>query len=297
MCDTLYEPGETGATGGVFVPWQIVADSSIDLKNIEGTAPDVLFATVPFSILVDGHEFIDTPDLDVPTLVGAMEKSRHSHTACPAPGAWREAFARADKTIAITISARLSGSYNSAVAARAMALEECPDRQVAIIDSRSTGPKVALVARKAFEILHKEPQLGFEEAVSRIEHYCRGLHTVFSLSSFGNLVRNGRLSRAVGFIAGKLGLRALGEGSEEGEIRLREKVRGEKRAFSALCKAMLEAGFRGGEVVISHCLNEPLAQELADHIRAIWENARVSILPTRGLCSYYAERDGLILAF
>ena len=277
--------------------WQIVTDSSVDLKNIEGASPDVLFSTVPFSILVDGHEYIDTPDLDVSALVGAMEKSAQSRTSCPAPEAWREAFARADRTIAITISEKLSGSYNSAMAARAIVLEEHPDKQIAVVNSRSTGPKVALMARRTVELLQKEPQTPFDEAVARIERCCESLHTVFSLSSFSNLVKNGRLSRAAGFIAGKLGLRALGEGSEEGEIRLREKVRGEKRALSALCKAMLEAGFRGGEVVISHCLNEQLAQELADRIRAIWENARVSILPTRGLCSYYAERDGLILAF
>ena len=128
--------------------WQIVTDSSVDLKNIEGASPDVLFSTVPFSILVDGHEYIDTPDLDVSALVGAMEKSAQSRTSCPAPEAWREAFARADRTIAITISEKLSGSYNSAVAARAMVLEEHPDKRIAVVNSRSTGPKVALMARR-----------------------------------------------------------------------------------------------------------------------------------------------------
>ena len=47
----------------------------------------------------------------------------------------------------------------------------------------------------------------------------------------------------------------------------------------------------------SHCDNLALAQTLKNSILDIWENTSIEILPTRGLCSYYAERGGLIVSY
>ena len=60
---------------------------------------------------------------------------------------------------------------------------------------------------------------------------------------------------------------------------------------------MAERGFAGGKVAISHCHNLALAEKLRDGIKELWNTADVGILPTRGLCSYYAERGGLIVSF
>ena len=86
--------------------WQIITDSSCDLKEWDRGIP---FDTVPFVIRVDDTDYVDTPDLDIETLVTAMEKSTVSRTSCPSPEAWYEVFLRADRTIALTISANLSG--------------------------------------------------------------------------------------------------------------------------------------------------------------------------------------------
>ena len=54
---------------------------------------------------------------------------------------------------------------------------------------------------------------------------------------------------------------------------------------------------RGGRVIITHCQNLELAQKLQSKILELWQSAKVSIMPTRGLCSYYAERNGLIVGY
>lgn len=56
-------------------------------------------------------------------------------------------------------------------------------------------------------------------------------------------------------------------------------------------------GFAGGNVAISHCDNHAVAQARKEGILNAWEDSRIEILPTRGLCSYYAERGGLIVGF
>ena len=136
--------------------WMIVTDSSCDLKTLEGQNEDLGFETVPFVMDVDGREFVDEPDLHVTELGDAMEKADKSHSACPSPETWRKHFEKADRVIAFTISGRLSGSYNSAVAGKNMVLEEYPGKQIEVIDSLSTGPKLVMLAQNAARQIQEE---------------------------------------------------------------------------------------------------------------------------------------------
>ena len=98
-------------------------------------------------------------------------------------------------------------------------------------------------------------------------------------------------------IAGKLGFWGLGAASPEGEIQVVGKVRGESRVIDSLVEGMRAHGFVGETAVISHCQNEAAAVRLRDRVLELWRDARVTLLPTGGLCSFYAERRGLILAY
>lgn len=275
--------------------WGIVTDSSCDLMTLEAPAQDTALSSVPFAFHMDGKEHIDLPDMDMEAFVAEMEQCHTSHSACPAPAAWCDAFAQAEQNIAITISSQLSGSFNSANTAREMTAHEHPQTKVEIIDSCSTGPTIALLVRHINQLIQKG--LPFDHVVQQAKAYGKSLHTLFALSSFGNLVRNGRVSRTVGLLASALNFRIIGIGSPEGKIEMKEKVRGEKKMLSAMVKDMYENHFSGGIVAISHCLNRRLALDLADKIRETWNSAQIIIMPTRGLCSYYAERNGLIVSY
>ena len=58
-----------------------------------------------------------------------------------------------------------------------------------------------------------------------------------------------------------------------------------------------EMGLRKGKVRIAHCENEAAAQELKTLIEAAFPNANVQIQSCLGLCSYYAEKGGLLVGF
>ena len=100
-----------------------------------------------------------------------------------------------------------------------------------------------------------------------------------------------------GFIAGKLGIWGIGIASPEGTIQVKSKLRGMKRVLGAFIEDMKENGFQGGRVIISHCQNLELADLLREKILENWNSAKVSILSTGGLCSYYAERKGMIVGY
>ena len=274
--------------------WRIVTDSSCDYLP-EGPLPAPV-AKVPFTITIGGRAYVDAPGIDVGAMLSDMEGCpEQSRTACPSPGAWYAEFEKAERVIAITISARLSGSYASAMAARALCLEQNPEKQIFVLDSRSAGSALALYVEKALALIGRGGD--FDAVADQLQAYARQRHTIFALSSFGNLVKSGRIGKAAGFIAKKLGIWGIGDGGPEGEIRMRQKTRGAAQVLRSFLENMHADGFSGGEVVISHCQNPELAARLRDKILERWQTAKVRILSTGGLCSYYAERQGLILAY
>ena len=263
--------------------------------SLDNAGPEIGFEKVPFVMDVDGREFVDDENLSVPELVDAMEAADKSHSACPSPAAWETAFRKADRIIAMTISGRLSGSYNSAMVGKAMALESNPEKQIEVIDSLSTGPKLVLLAQDAVRQI--QAHASFEDVCASARAKAESVRTIFTLCSFHNLVQNGRVPKVAGLLAGKLGIRVIGVGTPGGEIHVKEALRGEQRVLKHIVKDMEDQGYQGQNMAISHCLNEQLAQALRDMILARWAQARVRILPTRGLDSYYAERSGLIVSY
>lgn len=276
--------------------WHIVADSSCDLFELPISVPGTDFATVPFTIRIGGTEYSDTPDISIEDMLTANENHKEAaHTACPSPQDWTEFFSAQGPVLAFTISSNLSGSYNSACAAREMILEEHPDKHIAVIDTKATGPETVLIIRKACELIRQG--IAFDRIVEALNETAEKTHIIFALSSYHNLIKNGRVNRLVGLIAGHLGFWGIGIGDDNGEIAMRGKSRGEKSMLRLLAEDIRKIGLAGKEIVISHCQNEAAALRLKDMLCEMYQQVKVDILPTRGLDSFYAERHGLIVGF
>ena len=276
--------------------WCIVADSSCDLKTLETHSSDIEFKSVPFVISIDGKDFVDSPEMDAFDMVDKMEASaKASTTACPSPQTWFDCFKDADYSFAITISANVSGSFNSATTAKQMIEEQFKDKKVFVLDSKSAGAVLTMYAEKLVELINKG--LSFEEVVNEIEKYKSKRHTIFALASFSNLVKNGRVGKIAGFLARILKMWGIGINTKEGKIAVKKKTRGEKNVVNAFVEDMQQNGFDDDYVVISHCQNFELATKVKNTLLSIWKKLKIKIIPTRGLCSYYAERKGLILGY
>ncbi len=276
--------------------WNIVADSSCDLRSTDISCAETGFATVPFVFNIDGKDYVDSEDMDINILLNAMENSKEaSRSACPSPATWEDEFTKADNTVAITISSNLSGSYNSALAARDMVFADHPDKNIVVLDSKSTGPEAALTIHKIAELIKSGHSI--EVIRTEAQKFLDDIKTVFALCSFDNLIKNGRMSRFSGFVARKLGMWGIGIASDEGTISIKGKSRGAQKALTFIVDDMIERGFEGGVAAISHCKNSEMAQRLKKLITERWHGSKVMILETRGLDSYYAERGGLIIAF
>lgn len=279
--------------------WNIVSDSSCDLRTSAFHSDRVLFHSVPLRIQVGEQEFVDNDDLSVPEMLRAMaaEKSASS-SACPSPADFAKAFEAGDCTVCFTISSNLSGTYNSAIMARDMVLEEYPEKRVCVIDSRATAGAMVLLIRRAKELMEADETGDFDGICAQLRLYQAALRTCFTLENFDNLIKNGRMRPLVGTLLHSLGIHVIADATPQGTIHVADKARGEAKTFrsiTALMRASKECD--GAEVVISHCENLEGAMKLKQQILEDLPVKQVEIISCRGLTSFYAMEKGLIVGY
>ena len=98
-------------------------------------------------------------------------------------------------------------------------------------------------------------------------------------------------------LAGVAGIYIVGKASAEGTLEPMHKCRGEKRSLEAIVADLKAEGFKGGRISIGHSQNEQAASRLKKMILSVFENASIEIHKLRGLCSFYAEKGGLLIGF
>ena len=271
---------------------KIVADSSANVLTLDQTA----FATAPLKVITDAREFTDDAVLDVDAMVSWFDTYKgKSKTSCPNPSDWLQAFGDADEVYCVTITSGLSGSYNSACIAKQMYEAENEGRRVCVIDSLSAGPELVLIIEKLEQYIGQG--LPFDDICSKIEAYKQRTGLTFMLESLKNFAANGRVSPTVAKIAGVLGIRIVGKASEQGTLEPTNKCRGETKSLAAILQHLKSSGLSEGKVRIAHCMNEGAAQKLKEMILSQMKQVDVRIHSCRGLCSYYAEKGGLLVGF
>lgn len=271
---------------------KIVADSSANIMGSQVTE----FDFAPMKIITKDREFVDDISLDVKGMVEYFNTYKEkSQTSCPNTEDWLRAFGDAQRIICVTITSGLSGSYNSACVARDIYEAENPQRKVFVIDSLSAGPELQLIIEKAEEFI--SDGMEYEDVCKKLSEYTKQTGLLFTLESLNNFAANGRVSPAIAKITGFLGIRVVGKASDKGQLEPLNKCRGEEKALSAICNHLSETGLRKGKVRIAHCDNLKVATEIKNRIIANFPTTDVEITECRGLCSYYAEKGGMLVAF
>lgn len=195
----------------------------------------------------------------------------------------------------MTITGGLSGSYNAASAAKQMYEAENPGKRVYVVDSLSAGPEMRLIVAKLEALIHAA--VPFEDICRQIEEYKQHTGLAFMLESLKNFAANGRVSPAVAKLAGVLGIRIVGKASDQGTLEPTNKCRSEEKSLAAILEQLQRNGLKTGKVHISHCRNEAAANKLKSKILAALPQVSVQIHTCRGLCSYYAEKGGLLVGY
>ncbi len=272
--------------------FRIVADSAADLTALE----HVPFAAAPLKIITSEKEYLDDAGLDIGAMVDELKNYKgRSTSSCPNAEEWLKAFGDGKFIFGVTLTSGISGSFNAAQVAKELYEAEHPDRHVFLIDSLSAGPGETILVERLQELICSG--LAFEDICREIQVYQKKTGLWFMLESLTNFANNGRVNPAVAKLCGVLGICIVGKASEQGTLEPVDKCRGQRKALDAIVTRLKQSGFRQGKLLIAHCFNENGALALRDKIWEAFPNANIRIYKTNGLCSFYAEKGGLLVGY
>ena len=275
--------------------YRIVVDSCGEFT--EEMAKDSHFVHAALNLEIDGNHFVDDETFDRLRFLDLVEKSPNCpKSSCPSPEVYRSAFdCGADHLYAVTLSAELSGSYNSAVLGQNLYLEDHPDAKIHVFNSCSASVGETLLAKKIQEC--EEAGMEFEEVIKAGEAYQAERQTFFVLESLDHLRKNGRLSAVKAFVASALNIKPVMEGNKQGIIEQAGQARGMQKALRMMVELLVERMNKPEEktVAIVHCNNEARAQFVKEEIEKRTKVKEIIILPSSGVSTLYAAQGGIIL--
>lgn len=275
--------------------YQIVIDSCGDLT--QEMKEDPHFISVPLTLQVGDLVIVDDERFDQKDFLKKVaECETCPKSACPSPDVFLRACNDADRVYIVTLSAELSGSYNSALLAARMYEDENPGKRCYVFNSRSASIGETLIALHIREL--ENMQASFDEVVIGTEAYIEQQHTYFVLDNLETLRKNGRLSRIKAFMASALKIKPIMGSTPEGTIAQLDQTRGSTKALK-LMTAIAIKDIRPGSIrraAVSHCNCEERAVMVADELKRQLAIPEILVVPTAGVSSMYANDGGVVLA-
>lgn len=275
---------------------KVIADSANDMNPNLKERYEVHL--VPFKLYIGEKEFVDDDKIDVNNFLNEMAKSPTApRSACPSPGEFMEKLSGDEDCFMVTISSKLSATYNSAVLAKDMFLEDFPNKFIHIFDSKSASVAETLISMKIHELYKNK--IESSEIVNIVSKYIDEMKTYFVAGSLSNLIKNGRISKFKGAIATLLSIKPIMGADSEGNIQLIEKTKGFEKTFTRLVEIVAEKATSVEDKVlaIAHVNNYDRAKWIGEEISKRCNFKEIVILPTAALSSMYCDNKGIIIAF
>ena len=275
--------------------YKIIVDSCGELT--EEMKESGNFENVPLSMQVGSENIVDDASFDQADFLRKIaECSTCPKSSCPSPERYMQSYCTdAEHVYAVTLSAELSGSYNSARLGQSLYHEEFGEKDIYVFNSRSASVGQTLIALKIQEC--EEAGMDFMQVIDAVEAYIESQHTYFVLENLDTLRKNGRLTGIKSLMAGALNIKPVMGSTPEGTICQLGQARGMKKALAKMADQIVsEAGdVRDKVLAISHCNCLERAKEVQ---RMLLEKLNVKsslILDTAGISSMYANDVGIIV--
>lgn len=283
--------------GGIkYMSFHIVADSCCELTADMKKRGNIEIA--PLTLEVGGESILDDETFDQKYFLKRVaECPECPKSACPSPDYFRKSFLNgAERCYAVTLSAQLSGSYNSAVLGANLAQEENEDLKIHVFNSRSASIGETLIVKKIVEC--EEAGMSFERVVETVELYISTQHTYFVLENLETLRKNGRLSKTKALVASALKIKPVMGATPEGDIVQLDQARGINKALMKMVDAIVNDAqhVENKTLAISHCNCPERAEMVKEALLERLAVQDVFVLDTQGVSSMYANDGGIIIA-
>jgi len=274
----------------------IVVDSGCDINK---EIIDSEFCSISYILLnlqVEDKVYLDDESLDLDEYLSHMESSAVGvKTSAPSPSLFFEKFKMGDNVFVVTLSSKLSATYQSAVTAKRMYLEEYSKKFIHIFDSLTASIGEGVIALKIAELSQKG--LANLEIVEQVNQFMADMRTYFILDKFDNLVKTGRINPYIAKIASFLNVKPICS-EFKGELKMIDKARGYNKAVKNLIEIIREntPDLENRIIGITHVKCYDKAVFLRDEILRYLKVKDVLIQECRGVTTTYANRGGVVLA-
>ncbi len=274
--------------------YKIVVDSCCELP--EEYKRDGRFEIIPLGLEVGDYQIMDDENFNQKEFLEKVAACPVCpKSSCPSPERYMEAFrCDAEHVYVVTLSSKLSGSYNSAELGKKLYLEKYGKKDIFICDSESASCGETQIARKAMEL--EEAGKSFAEIVKELEKLRDGMKTYFVLDNLETLRKNGRLTGVKALVATTLNIKPLMEGVK-GSIAQKGQAVGMKKGLAKMAEAVVrEADDPESRVLmITHCNCPDRAELVKNMVLGQIKVRDVVIMDTAGISSMYANDGGVIV--
>lgn len=276
--------------------YKIIVDSCTDLTK--DMKKENLFSIAPLSIEIDGETIRDDETFNQAEFLRKVKISPTApKSSCPSPEAYMSLYGGEEDVYVVTLSANLSGSYNSAELAKKLYLEENPKKNIHIFNSCSASVGQTLIAKKIQD--YANAGKGFDEIVKLVQGFREKLNTKFVLESLDTLRKSGRLTNLQAIICNALNIKPVMGATPEGTITKLDQARGIQKALVLMAKLIEEDAKEVEQKIlgIAHCNNYERAEFIKDEILKRVPFKDFFIVDTAGISSMYAGDGGIIVCY
>ncbi|MFC0302327.1 DegV family protein [Virgibacillus soli] len=278
---------------------QLMTDGGADI-------PQKLMNTLDIKIVPLYLHFKDgqykTGELDMTSFFNKIKETNElPRSAAPSPHDFYEAYKSVDPErpiLMLSLTKGLSSTYENAVTAKNMLLEDEPNRKIEVINTKTASCGIALLMYESSKKLAEN--YTFEQLVEHLKERVEQTTTLFVLKTLENLILGGRLDKVRGAIAKTLNVKLIMKASEDkGDIEVIEKVRGDKKAVRRFIELIGEhtKNAEGKVIAMTHCVDEKRAQTVLDEINQTYPFADSLLSETGPLISTYGGEGALVISF
>ena len=273
----------------------LIVDSGCDISTDVIEHESCSLSYVPLNLQLDDMVYLDDENLDIEDYLVAMERSAGVKTSAPSPNLFFERFKVGESVFVVTLSSKLSATYQSAITAKNMYMEEYGKKFVHVFDSLSASVGQGIIAMKISELMKNGTSN--LEIVDQVDHFIKEMRTFFILDKYDNLVKTGRIKPYIALLASFLNIKPICT-ADEGEIKMADKARGYTKAMTRLVEMIKETthDLEDRVVAISHCKCYEKAVALKDEVLKQLNVKDVLIQECRGVVATYANRGGVVVA-
>jgi DegV family protein with EDD domain len=248
---------------------RIVTDSTADIPPERARALGI--TVVPLTVFFGEEAYLDGVELDNASFYRKLQTSKVSpRTSQPPPGAFQEAFTRlinegAEAILSVHLSAKLSGTYQSACTARDSLPGDVRKIPIEVVDSQSVSLGMSAAIMRAAE--EAREGVGLEEIKAHLLDQISRSHILFVLDTLEYLRRGGRIGAARALLGGMLSFKPI-LSLKDGEVVAVERPRTRTKAFERISQLVSAMGKLDQAIVVES--DEEVGRQLAQALKTTY---------------------------